>query len=262
MSSRSITNLFNDLKSKFNFQYIYTRRLNQDVLEHLFCLIREMDGPYDHPCASAFKQRMKRVVIVSKHQCLISVANNTVLVGEDKVVVSGLKSLINLSSPLKNKPATNIELCDVESLLLSDEKIPDNEEDGFNYVLGYVVQKFSNKHKHLGGFAALDLTKDDSIAFKNRGGLMRIADKEKPKFEKLEMLFRNHYAEKKLKYEQNAITNLTNSALSVIALPKDVIEFYFRCRIYFRIRMLNKSTYVAKRESKKNNKQNRKKHLK
>ena len=81
-----------------------TRRLNQDVLEHLFGQIRQIDRTYDHPCSLAFKQRIKRIVIVHKHECLTSVAPNTIFQEEgEKMVVSELQQLKSLIFPIKKE---------------------------------------------------------------------------------------------------------------------------------------------------------------
>jgi len=74
----------------------------------------------------------------------------------------------------------------------------------------------------------------------------------------LEQLFRKHHGDNELRCERSSIINLTNVALVALDIPKDVVEFYIRCRTYFRIRRLNKqNTPNARKERKKNAKQNR-----
>lgn len=63
-------------------------------------------------------------------------------------------------------------------------------------------------------------------------------DEHAAKFNILEGSFRKHHGNI-LREEANAIEMLINECRSV-NLPCDVISYYFRCRIYFRIKILNK----------------------
>ena len=51
------------LHESFNVEYILTRKLNQDVLEHFLGCIRQMHGSYDHPNAVNFKFRLKKLLL-------------------------------------------------------------------------------------------------------------------------------------------------------------------------------------------------------
>ena len=58
ISSKSIHNIFADLKEMYSFRMLYTRRLNQDALEKSFGIIRQMGRGYEHPDPVSFKYRM------------------------------------------------------------------------------------------------------------------------------------------------------------------------------------------------------------
>lgn len=51
------------VKELYDVQFIMTRRLNQDGLEHFFGIIRQMNGCYDHPDAVNFKYRFKKYLL-------------------------------------------------------------------------------------------------------------------------------------------------------------------------------------------------------
>lgn len=57
LSNRSLRNLYMDMKTNYNLEYILTRRLNQDVLEIFFSFLRGMGGANDHPTPLDFKYR-------------------------------------------------------------------------------------------------------------------------------------------------------------------------------------------------------------
>jgi len=44
ISNKSLKNLLNDLKNIYGLEYIIGRKLNQDVLEHLFSFLKGMTG--------------------------------------------------------------------------------------------------------------------------------------------------------------------------------------------------------------------------
>ena len=76
ISTLSLKNLFEDLKEKYQIQYLLTRRFNQDPLEHTFGILRQMGGPYDNPNCLSFKYRMKKL-ITGKRYVLTSTKPNT-----------------------------------------------------------------------------------------------------------------------------------------------------------------------------------------
>ena len=63
ISSKSMISLFQDLKDRYDISYIITSRLNQDVIEHFFGIVRQMNRTFDHPCPVSFKQRMNIFIL-------------------------------------------------------------------------------------------------------------------------------------------------------------------------------------------------------
>lgn len=55
--------LFSYLKEKYGIQYIFTRKLDQDVTENFFSAVRQRGGLSDHPSALEFKYRLRSLLL-------------------------------------------------------------------------------------------------------------------------------------------------------------------------------------------------------
>lgn len=62
MNISSLQALWEDVSSKYNLQYLLTRRINQDCLENFFCCIRKAGGNNYTPNIQQLKSAMKNVV--------------------------------------------------------------------------------------------------------------------------------------------------------------------------------------------------------
>lgn len=54
--------MLHDYMKKYEFDYILTRRLNQDLLEHFFRAMRSQDGLHDHPSPQYFMYRIRKYI--------------------------------------------------------------------------------------------------------------------------------------------------------------------------------------------------------
>lgn len=63
ISNSSIQMLLEDMKRRFNIQYLLTRRINQDVIENFFGVIRAKGGLHDHPSPVEFKYRLRSYIL-------------------------------------------------------------------------------------------------------------------------------------------------------------------------------------------------------
>lgn len=73
-------------------------------------------------------------------------------------------------------------------------------------------------------------------------------------FEKLkimEKLFLCHYRENGLKPGKGTIKMLAADMSKLVSLPIDVISFFIRCRMFFRMRELYKNIISSRKHSKK-----------
>lgn len=74
-SNNSLKGLYEHLNSRYGTKYILTYRLNQDVLENFFGVIRAKGGLHDHPDQIQFKYRL-RSYIMGRNDGVISDAAN------------------------------------------------------------------------------------------------------------------------------------------------------------------------------------------
>ncbi len=65
ITSASIMKLHDELMAKYAITYILTSRLNQDVTEGTFAVIRRMGGTYTNPTPLSFAQRLKNYLLGS-----------------------------------------------------------------------------------------------------------------------------------------------------------------------------------------------------
>lgn len=126
-----------------------------------------------------------------------------------------------------------------------DFVLPENEVNGFHYlrVLRFVVHKFRKTYPFL---KSSEEKENDWIAYKNRKGLCRVFPRVLAHFKKVEETFRDYHGDKLLVEGQGAVSRLLESVHPSIALPREVIEYYLRCRIYLRIKHLNQAVKMEK----------------
>lgn len=162
ISSLSLMNLFSDLEIIYDMKYIITRRLNQDVVENFFGIIRQMGGANDHPSSVVFKQRLKKYIIGGYHS-LTSCCGNTNLSDGSRNFNNKVSDLVKNSSPIKSN-GTSEDLC-LTNQICSTLSLNTNEDsdfdddyidieisenmDGFKYVLGYIVFKYKETYQYL-----------------------------------------------------------------------------------------------------------------
>lgn len=69
VTNSSLRGLYNYLKDNYNITYLLTNRLNQDVLENFFSIIRASGGMHEHPSPLQFKYRL-RSYLLGKYKLL------------------------------------------------------------------------------------------------------------------------------------------------------------------------------------------------
>jgi protein tyrosine phosphatase len=63
---RNLLNLYTDLKSTYNFEYLLSFKLSQDHIETFFSAIRSRRGHNNNPSCQQFKASYKRLIL--KHE--------------------------------------------------------------------------------------------------------------------------------------------------------------------------------------------------
>lgn len=262
LSSKSLINLFADMVNQYSIKYLLTRRFNQDDLEETFGILRQMGRAYDHPDPISFKYRMRQFILSRKH-VLVSLNPNTVAFRRNSFIVEGIKEFKKLSSPIKKRDTEPMDIdvsCEndltnenwMEKDCIGDLKLdfddftmPDEETDGFEYVLGWVAAKYKHKYPWLSSLEK----KDNWVGCKDRGGLQHMNNKFSDSFVELEEIFRKRHSDQ-LCEESQALIRLIKLAEHVQDIPQDVTKFYFRCRIHFRVRELNRQLSLEKTRKK------------
>lgn len=63
MSNNALQMLYEYVQVKYDFSFILTNRLNQDIIEHFFGALRSKGGLYDHPSPKEFIYRLRKYIL-------------------------------------------------------------------------------------------------------------------------------------------------------------------------------------------------------
>lgn len=260
ISSTSLPELHRYLKQEYDMPYILTRRLNQDVLEHFFACLRQMGGTTDqHPSPVDVKHRIRSYLLgkdagffgsncnsdTSSHDTSISV--NSFTTGEaiqngnenlhDELTLSAMVfSTCELSNSEDDTRDDNDLLTDFpENSTLEQEM----EEQGLLYFGGYIVKKFPH-YSFLGRNVELNDETWIGHICRKENKLMKPDEDFIRKLKEMEHCFNLYHGEKALKPEYNSMKKLSSYICSVVDLPNDVVFFFVKCRVFFRLRELNR----------------------
>lgn len=77
-SNYALKLLYEDVKSRFGLKYILTYRLNQDVLENFFGVVRSKGELNDHPDRQQFKYRLRSYILGFNEGVLSESANTSI----------------------------------------------------------------------------------------------------------------------------------------------------------------------------------------
>lgn len=144
---------------------------------------------------------------------------------------------------------------DVDDDLLSDatvmqENAPSKvvEEESLRYIGGYIVRKFRVKYPHLGEQNAdCPSNRQSWIGYINRGALSYPSED----FMSQLLVMRNTFNEihaLSLKEGKDCVNTIAHKLkVDVHDLPSDVIRFFAKISVYFRMRHLNKDLKLARK---------------
>lgn len=119
---------------RFDVQYLLTRRINQDVIENFFRIIRAKGGLHDHPSPLEFKYRM-RSFILEKNEGVYSEFSNVEADDTPDIPLSGvlIKKL--------NIPSVVVLNEDISALR---EELDDLAYDGLENLAGFICHKLKD----------------------------------------------------------------------------------------------------------------------
>ncbi|KAK4295516.1 hypothetical protein Pmani_031930 [Petrolisthes manimaculis] len=243
ISSKSVVTLYESLKERFNISYILTRRLNQDILEHFFSVIRQMGRCYDHPTPLSFQQRLK-LYIMGKDTAVLASNTNTSEIETTSMIASGIQEFVGSSHEIDSSLTSDVFTQDLGTFVddIDDENIEPEftfpETEAIDHFLGFVVHKFQSKYPDLGNVLQDTANNSSWDAYITRGGLKVMKPQFRECFLRLEGCFREYHGTS-LREGKAAIENVLQLLTTHTGIPMEVARYYVRCRIYFRIKQLN-----------------------
>lgn len=268
ITSKSLLNLFDMVKVKYDFRFLCTRKLNQDVVEHLFAYIRQVNGPYDHPSPVSVKHRIKSYLLCKdsslmgeKYNCLEECKENSLTSG--RLTTSNLDQVPHGSA----EDALQQELCLSSLFLIASTEDTEQENmmkeemelastleavteiEGMQYFGGYIAKKFPQYQ--LGSKVQRCEGRDwlQSIS-REPNKLFQPCSDFKGKLSLMGKLYECYHGKDSLIPGKNANRKVTQYMQQHVDLPEEVIAFYVRCRTFFRIRILNKKLRRASMQTK------------
>jgi hypothetical protein len=160
--------LWEVLSQNFDFEFLLTRRLNQDALENLFSVLRQKGGCSDNPTPTMFGRLFRQVfteqLMTVSQGANCEADNDTVLMS---VGDAGPNSNSEHAVPASSVPAS----LDVDEAMPIDPDIVaswcDNvtvpEENGCCYVFGYMLRKLQSLHGQCEQCTASFVSKSESV---------------------------------------------------------------------------------------------------
>lgn len=269
LSCKSLIGLFEMLKQSHQLDFIMTRRLNQDCLENLFGCIRQMGSTHDHPDAVSFKYRLKKIML-GREVALVSEKSN---VSQNEELCDSFLAKVPSKTQSKSDSRDRelaLEIC-LTSLLFKDmeldtEAVGDEvsvdlhenqenmenvnvlesastviEEQSLQYIGGYIVKKFSMKYPNLGHVAENCGSPTNSwTEMISRGHLYMPSDSFSSQLSTMRAVFKAVHGEE-LRAGTECVQTLTaEMERAGVHVSSEVIAFFARISIFFRMRHLNK----------------------
>lgn len=278
LSTKSVLGLFEDLQRNENVRFIFTSRLNQDLVENLFSRLRYIGGADNHPSPLQFKNRF-RLLCLGKSADII-VENAAVKCSEDiESEILSESVMKSLEEKRKNEVVVQKKRQrrkknepEISTQIDSVEEIPDDEFDSEmlhilegvdceleskKYIAGYIGFKLQKEHPELTETQStceeekLECEWIDSVSY---GGLLKPTKTWFNQVSKFDQVFLRFHGE-----EFDSGTRVIDRLVILLQkefphMPEDVIKFYSRIRTFFRLKhlkRLEKTRSAAARNAKK-----------
>ena len=155
MNINALQMLWSLFKPEYSMTFLFTSRLNQDVLENLFSVIRGRGGHRDNPNPVHFQAAFKQVIV---QNMFMPAANANCKPDDDSDCVLNVDDFIGSSAvTVKSRnnrslsPAHQIPLLADEDAFVAVEKqtlasFDITEQNTLMYVTGYVCKRVLDKH--------------------------------------------------------------------------------------------------------------------
>lgn len=177
MSNTSLQLLFRDLQEKYNVKYLLTYRLNQDVLENFFGVIRAKGGLHDHPDPLEFRYRL-RSYILGKNEGSLSAYGNVEIDDTPDLPIHEVNLSGRYFSTLNviNEQEQQLDVMELEGIAY----------DGLENLAGYICHKLKEPTSSLTSSNQGSYSWVDHLS---EGGLSKPSDDFMAEMEQLETIF-------------------------------------------------------------------------
>lgn len=254
-TNNALVQLFDQLQQNCGTKYILTHRLNQDVLENFFSIIRSKGGLHDHPDQLEFKYRL-RLHIMGHNEGAVSTATNTDVDDTpdlDPIFTGKYPNSINCSA-INQLCIFYIFIGKVLHSLtqpvpinedIQEKELSDFEYDGLENLAGFICHKMKSLHSDIG----VNLDENQNLTWVDHlseGGLTKPTDAFMNTVQKLEVIFQNFNPNHSLFISSKYIATLLDLTKDV-ECGINIKKLFFKSRMYFRIRSLNKNIIESKR---------------
>uniref|UniRef100_A0A182IDI7 Uncharacterized protein n=1 Tax=Anopheles arabiensis TaxID=7173 RepID=A0A182IDI7_ANOAR len=181
MQINSLEMLFDEMKSKYGqkVKFISTHKLNQDVLENFFSQLRQKGGVYDHPSPLSCIYRIRLMILgksptILRNQTNVGPSNpkpqdeyissqsenqpadhesNYIRDQNEPIISSRIltqaditPTLPNIEDVQKENGITTQDNSDTFSTVSSsDLKLPEQDGDGLQHIMGYIAKTYHKK---------------------------------------------------------------------------------------------------------------------
>ncbi len=151
ISLNVIKQLWPILRNNYDFSFLLTRRLNQDSLEHFFSSIRYNGGNSKNPTPYHFCRIFKQISCnkllqpVKNGNCEINVAELMETLCSNKSKITNTNTCESQIVKTNNSFVNSTSFFPRQNLILSTQ-MNCLEENGLQYVCGYLIKRFKTWH--------------------------------------------------------------------------------------------------------------------
>lgn len=254
----SVKRLFLKMQVLYAILFIMTYKLNQDLIENLFAVIRQNGGTHDHPSPLEALYRL-RLVFLGKNLNQLKSNQNTLSnqVEEDFVMAKMFRKRKNCKRA-GTIDSTVDALSDVDDdepwqFVTTDRTL--EEEDGAEYLAGFiargVIKEFPDLANHtykLHDESKDQLNEENYVQDLSYGGLMQPTEKWQNVFNQMDSYF-NHIhnnvgpTTEKIGFQKTK--NVQKRSIALIQnqfpdVPEKIVRAYANKRINVRVRHMQK----------------------
>lgn len=249
ISISALQHLYSEV-SKVGVKYILTHRLNQDILENLFSVLRMRGGGNDHPTPVDAVYRL-RMVILGRNPGAIARNKNTSDLGHETFLVADAFKHIGVTfgDEVQKSPSTSTETASESLHPKRAPSTPETSEDALCYLAGWLAKKFMKKYPTLGCrtgelFNEHNYDLPTWVVHLSHGGLIEPSDKFRKQVFRMERLFKKFTAIM-IPRRPNVVKYLSHKIMRAFdsgEIAREIVYAFVRQRIFIRIKYMNSTS--------------------